>query len=233
MTARVLPLGERALLVEVDGAREVLALAERLREGSPGLRAEPVGQGEGFVDPREQPLELVPAARTLMVRASTPAGLPAARVAVEEALAALPGGDGPGRSAESEIERPASDPVLITVTYDGPDLAEVAALTGLSPEEVVEAHTGADYTVAFIGFAPGFAYLVGGDPRLHVPRRDTPRASVPAGAVGLAGEFSGVYPRSSPGGWQLLGRTDTVLWDVRRDPPALLPPGTRVRFEAR
>ena len=111
------------------------------------------------------------------------------------------------------------------VRYDGPDLDEVARLTGLTHAEVVAAHTGTPWRVAFGGFAPGFAYLVGGDPRLHVPRRDRPRPSVPAGSVGLAGEFSGVYPRSSPGGWQLLGTTDAVLWDADRDPPALLAPG--------
>jgi allophanate hydrolase subunit 1 len=118
----------------------------------------------------------------------------------------------------------------VRVTYDGPDLAEVAGLTGLTVDEVVAAHTGTPWTVAFGGFAPGFSYLVGGDPRLEVPRRATPRTAVPAGAVGLAGTFSGVYPRASPGGWQLIGRTDAVLWDVERDPPALLPPGTVVRF---
>jgi KipI family sensor histidine kinase inhibitor len=122
--------------------------------------------------------------------------------------------------------------IQIAVRYDGADLDDVAAHTGLTPDEVVEAHTGTPWTVAFGGFAPGFAYLVGGDDRLVVPRRDTPRTSVPAGSVGLAGEFSGVYPRSSPGGWQLIGRTDAVMFDVDRDPPALLSPGATVRFVA-
>ena len=122
--------------------------------------------------------------------------------------------------------------VVITVRYDGPDLADVAALAGLTEDEVVTAHTATAWTVGFGGFAPGFAYLVGGDTRLHVPRRDTPRSSVPAGSVGLAGDFSGIYPRSSPGGWQLIGRTDAELFDVGRNPPALLQPGMRVRFEA-
>jgi KipI family sensor histidine kinase inhibitor len=115
--------------------------------------------------------------------------------------------------------------------YDGPDLAAVAALTGLSEREVVAAHTGMPWRVAFGGFAPGFAYLVGGDPRLQVPRRDEARTTVPAGSVGLAGEFSGVYPRASPGGWQLIGRTDLALWDLDRDPPALLSAGATVVFE--
>lgn len=122
------------------------------------------------------------------------------------------------------------DEIEIPVTYDGPDLADVAGHSGLSEDDVVAAHTGTPWTVAFGGFAPGFAYLVGGDDRLVVPRRETPRTSVPAGSVGLAGEFSGVYPRSSPGGWQLIGRTDAVMFDVDRDPPALLAPGARVRF---
>jgi KipI family sensor histidine kinase inhibitor len=124
----------------------------------------------------------------------------------------------------------AGEEIEIRVTYGGPDLADVASHTGISEEEIVAAHTGTRWTVAFGGFAPGFAYLVGGDERLVVPRRETPRTSVPAGSVGLAGEFSGVYPRSSPGGWQLIGRTDAVMFDVDRDPPALLVPGARVRF---
>jgi KipI family sensor histidine kinase inhibitor len=120
--------------------------------------------------------------------------------------------------------------VEIPVTYDGADLAEVAELTGLTAADVVAAHTSTDWTVAFGGFAPGFAYLAGGDPRLHVPRRSSPRTRVPAGSVGLAGEFSGVYPRESPGGWQLIGRTTRQMWDVDREPPALLVAGTTVRF---
>ena len=114
--------------------------------------------------------------------------------------------------------------------YDGADLAEVAAMTGLDPAEVVRAHTSTLWRVAFGGFVPGFGYLVGGDPRLHVPRRESPRTRVPAGSVALAGEFTGVYPRASPGGWQLIGTTDAVLWDPDRSPPAVLTPGTRVRF---
>jgi len=137
-----------------------------------------------------------------------------------------------GRKPKSPAEATKADEVVIVVSYDGPDLAEVAALTGLSAGEVVAAHTGTAWTVGFGGFAPGFAYLTGGDPRLRVPRRATPRPKVPAGSVGLAGDFSGVYPRSSPGGWQLIGHTDADLFDVDRDPPALLQPGMRVRFEA-
>lgn len=170
---------------------------------------------------RERPdavVELVPAARTVLVIFD---GAPAP---ILEWVAAL----------EPAVGDPtaASEAVTIPVTYDGADLDDVARLTGLSTAEVVAAHTEQTWTVAFGGFAPGFGYLVGTDTRLHVPRRDSPRTSVPAGAVGLAGEFSGIYPRSSPGGWQLIGRSDVTLWDSERTPPALLTPGTTVRFES-
>jgi 5-oxoprolinase (ATP-hydrolysing) subunit B len=122
--------------------------------------------------------------------------------------------------------------VEITVRYDGPDLNEVAHLTGLTTDEVIRRHLEARYKVAFCGFTPGFAYLTGLDPSLFVPRRDAPRTSVPAGAVAIAGEFSAIYPRSSPGGWRLLGHTDAPLWDAERDPPALLRPGMIVRLVA-
>lgn len=137
------------------------------------------------------------------------------------------------REAKSSAAAIEADEVVIAVRYDGPDLTEVALLTGLDEDEVVAAHTGTAWTVGFCGFAPGFAYLTGGDTRLRVPRRASPRPDVPAGAVGLAGEFSGIYPRSSPGGWQLIGHTDVDLLDVDRTPPALLQPGMRVRFEER
>jgi KipI family sensor histidine kinase inhibitor len=122
--------------------------------------------------------------------------------------------------------------VEIPVSYDGPDLEIVAGLTGLSPEEVVARHTGADHIVAFLGFQPGFAYLVGGDERLHVPRLAEPRTQVPAGSVAVAGPYSGVYPRASPGGWRLLGTTSAVMFDPAREAPALLALGDRVRFVA-
>lgn len=121
--------------------------------------------------------------------------------------------------------------VVIRVRYDGDDLAAVADAVGITADEVVELHADASYTVAFCGFLPGFAYLVGLPPLLHLPRRSTPRPRVPAGSVAIAGEFAGVYPSASPGGWHLLGTTDAVLWDDDRPAPALLPPGTPVRFE--
>jgi KipI family sensor histidine kinase inhibitor len=122
--------------------------------------------------------------------------------------------------------------VRIPVVYDGPDLAEVADRSGLSAAEVIAAHTGPTWRVAFAGFAPGFAYLVGGDGRLAVPRRESPRTRVPPGSVALAAGYSAVYPRASPGGWQLIGHTDSAMWDLTRDPPALLRPGQRVQFSA-
>lgn len=121
--------------------------------------------------------------------------------------------------------------VRIGVHYDGPDLAEIAELTGLPAEEVVARHAAGTYTVAFLGFSPGFGYLTGLDPALRVPRRDSPRERVPAGSVAIAGELSAVYPQPTPGGWRLLGRTDEIIFDPDRQPPALLAAGDRVRFE--
>lgn len=202
---RILPCGERAVLVELDDLGQVL-----------GLHAALTSTGERLPGV----VELVPAARTLLV-AYDPAVTTADRLA-----ASL--GDIPLASA-AQLHGPR---VELAVTYDGEDLAEVAQLTGLSQGEVVARHRGCDYVVAFCGFAPGFGYLAGGDPDLRVPRRDSPRTQVPVGAVALADDFTGVYPRSMPGGWQLIGRTDALLWMVERDPPALLAPGTRVRFVA-
>ncbi|MFZ4719985.1 MAG: 5-oxoprolinase subunit B family protein [Ilumatobacteraceae bacterium] len=131
-------------------------------------------------------------------------------------------------------EPPAGGPLVeIPVRYEGEDLDEVAAATGLSVDDVVAAHAGAAYRVAFCGFMPGFSYLVGLDPRLVLPRRPTPRTRVPRGSVAIAAGFAAVYPRESPGGWHLLGATDVPMWDEAAESPALLPPGTRVRFVAR
>jgi KipI family sensor histidine kinase inhibitor len=122
-------------------------------------------------------------------------------------------------------------PLRVPVAYDGEDLDEVAAFTGLSREEVVERHAAGEYVVAYLGFSPGFGYLTGLDEALHVPRRDTPRTAVPAGSVAIAGRYGAIYPSRSPGGWRLLGRTTLAMWDPEREPPSLLQPGTRVRFE--
>jgi KipI family sensor histidine kinase inhibitor len=198
----VLPCGDRALLVEAADGTDVGALAAALEQA-----------------PLPGQEELVPAARTVLVRLDR---APTDRdVAVLQRL----------RPLAAQRQRAARE-VVLDVVFDGPDLAEVAELTGRDVPALVAALTGARLTAAFGGFAPGFAYLTGLPDDLHVPRRATPRTRVPAGAVGLAGPYAGVYPRPSPGGWQLVGRTDAVLFDVDRDPPALLPPGTPVRFRA-
>ncbi|MFE7372325.1 5-oxoprolinase subunit B family protein [Streptomyces anulatus] len=130
--------------------------------------------------------------------------------------------------------REGREPVEIPVVYDGPDLDEVAALWGVPAGEVAALHSRTAFRVAFCGFAPGFGYLTGLPERLHVPRRTTPRTRVPAGAVALAGPYTGVYPRPSPGGWQIVGRMPDpgALWDPAREPAALLAPGTPVKFVA-
>ncbi len=140
-----------------------------------------------------------------------------------EVLLAIPG---------LPLEEADAPTVTVPARYDGADLDAVAGLTGLSPGEVVSRHSSPTYTVAFGGFVPGFAYLAGLDPRLRVPRRETPRTRVPAGAVAIAEEYSGVYPSASPGGWHLLGATELPMFDPARDPAATLRPGMRVRFEA-
>lgn len=126
--------------------------------------------------------------------------------------------------------------VEIAVEYGGeagPDLADVATACDLTPAEVCRRHAATEYVVCFVGFLPGFPYLGLLDPSLRVPRRRTPRPRVPAGSVALAGEYTGVYPWASPGGWHLIGRTEVALFDLENDPPARLVPGDRVRFVAR
>lgn len=164
-------------------------------------------------------VELIPGARTVLVRFDP------LRVSARDLAAVL---------AETRIDaehEPEAREVTIPVRYDGEDLDDVAALLGVSAEEVVARHLAAEWRVAFSGFAPGFGYAASADPFFDVPRRSSPRTRVPAGSVALAGTFTGVYPRESPGGWQLIGRTDAVMWDIERDPPALLAPGTVARFE--
>ncbi|WP_324652299.1 urea amidolyase family protein [Georgenia sp. H159] len=195
-------MGERGLLVECGDLAEVL-----------GLHAELTAH------PLPGQVEVLAAARTVLVRAADRR----ARDRLVPRLRAVPAAAA-ARSEGAEL--------TLDTVYDGADLTAVADLTGTSPEAVVAAHTGQRWTAAFGGFAPGFTYLVGEDPTVEVPRRPSPRTSVPRGAVGLAGPFSAVYPRSSPGGWQLIGRTDAPMWDLERVPPALLRPGDTVRFRA-
>jgi KipI family sensor histidine kinase inhibitor len=160
-------------------------------------------------------VDLVPGARSLLVVG----GVAAVRALLEDADLAHPPADEPRE-------------VTLDVRYDGEDLARIAADAGVSPGAVVSMHTEAVYTVAFTGFAPGFGYLTGLPPQLQQPRLESPRTRVPAGSVGLAGEFTGVYPRESPGGWRLLGHTQATLFDPHADPPALFAPGDRVRFRS-
>ncbi|MFF8833095.1 allophanate hydrolase subunit 1 [Streptomyces sp. NPDC015131] len=202
---RTLPVGDRGLLVELGSGEETEAFhAEVLRRRAAGALPAVT--------------EVVPAARTVLFDGVEDPGALAALVAAWEV--------GP-------LHARVDPAVEIPVRYDGPDLAEVAARWGMTPGEAARTHAGVEFRVAFCGFAPGFGYLTGLPPALHVPRRDTPRTAVPAGAVAVAGPYTGVYPRTSPGGWQLIGTTDAVLWDPAREPAALLAPGTRVRFVAR
>lgn len=198
---RLRDAGERAVLVELQTLEEVHGLTSAVRQAAvPGV------------------VDVVPAYRTVLVTVAAPSQLPRLRDALPQLLPAAPDMSPPPRV------------VTLDVLYDGPDLDEVCARTGLTRQELVARHTAPDYLVAFLGFVPGFPYLVGLDPALHVPRRATARTSVPAGSVGLAGDQTGVYPRSTPGGWQLIGRTDAVLFDAARTPPSLLAPGDRLRF---
>ncbi|MGE2692525.1 5-oxoprolinase subunit B family protein [Mycolicibacterium pulveris] len=201
--------GDQALLLEFDRTTDVLAWTEAIR------RADLLGV-----------LDIVPASRTVLIKLAGPRYQAPTRQRLAKIQVT------PDIVAELTPPAGADTDVEIEVIYDGPDLDEVARLTGLDTDQVVAAHTATPWRVGFGGFAPGFAYLVGGDPRLEVPRRAEPRTKVPVGAVGLAGEFSGIYPRESPGGWQLIGRTGAVLWDVDREKPALLTPGMTVRFRA-
>jgi len=186
--------------VEVADHHHALSLYE-------DLRREPI---DGAVD-------LVPAARTVLITfvdersAESAAAIVAARTVA------------PRQHSVGPLVR-------IPVVYDGADLDAVAELTNLSVEEVISKHQGCDYVVAFVGFAPGFAYLDGLEAALWVPRRSAPRTRVPSGSVAIAGEFAAVYPAVAPGGWQLLGHTTLPMWDLDRQPPAILQPGTRVRF---
>ena len=204
LTESVLDYGDQGLLLQFDSTAEVLAWTGVLREvAMPSV------------------LDIVPAARTVLLKLDGPGR----QSAVRRRLGTL-------TVAPDSEETAPQEPTVIDVVYDGADLAEVAELTGMTTAHVIDVHTANPWKVGFCGFAPGFAYLVGGDPRLAVPRRSEPRPSVPAGAVGLAGEFTGIYPRRSPGGWQLIGHTDAVLWDIDRPDPALLTPGMWVQFRA-
>jgi KipI family sensor histidine kinase inhibitor len=198
---RFLPVSLTSMLVELADLEETLALLT-------SLQTTPVTGIE----------EMFPTARTLLVHFQ-PEEVTAAQLASELSKREL--------SANLlHFDRL----IEIPVCHDGEDLAHVADLTGLSMKEVIQCHTKKEFTVALCGFAPGFAYLIGGDPALNVPRRENPRVQIPAGSVAIVGSFSGVYPQSSPGGWQLIGTTSMRIWDSSRSSNALLQPGNRVRF---
>lgn len=200
---RTYPVGPRALLLECADSAEVAAWHAELTRRATSLRA----------------TELVPAARTILLDG----------VGDPSALADRLAGWAPDAAAAADVPPPM---VEIDCVYDGPDLSAVARLWGTDPDGVVAMHTGTEFRVAFCGFSPGFGYLTGLPAGRAVPRRGSPRSRVPAGSVGLAGGYCGVYPSPSPGGWQLIGHTDRQLFDPVADPPALLSPGTRVRFVA-
>ena len=243
-TTDIRALGDRAFLLDLPDLHSVLALADALRASSPAGVQDIVPAARTVAvlfDPQELTAD---AARTWLgrvVRGIGAGGIGAGGVVAGGAIHAATAADGTtagvraesahprGAHAEGEAE---SAEVTLDVVYDGEDLAEVAELAGLSPDELVRRHTSAGWRVAFGGFAPGFGYLVTDGDWPEVPRRSTPRTRVPAGAVGLAGAFSGAYPREGPGGWQLIGRTDAPLWRPRSSRPALLTPGTAVRFRA-
>jgi KipI family sensor histidine kinase inhibitor len=199
----ILRCGATALLVELESLEAVIALRLYLDRGAI----------EGVV-------EMVSAFRTLLVRYD-PTLVTAQRLG-ELLVQAVP--------VEESVGDTFADIVEIPVIYDGEDLEDVATITGLGVAGVIREHTGQVWTSAFCGFSPGFSYLVAPGRRLEVPRRANSRTLVPAGAVALAGGFTGVYPRPSPGGWQLIGRTEAPMWSLDRNPPALAPAGTLVRF---
>lgn len=197
--------GERALLREYQG--DLARANGAARAAYEAIRA------RAF----DEVGDLVPGARTLLVELRPgfePTG------ALLEALESEPEQQAGGADRLHEL----------AVRYDGEDLAGVAALRGMSVDDIVALHSSSEYTVAFMGFSPGFAYLLGLPDRLATPRLETPRTRVPAGSVAIGGEYTGVYPAATPGGWRLIGRTDAVLFDPSRGDPALLHPGDRVRF---
>lgn len=198
---RVLFVNRSTVLVELADLDEVLALhASLMSVPLDGIR------------------EMLPAAQTLMLRFD-PARW--TRQTIVEALS---------RRDLTTTSRAQGNLVEIPIRYDGEDLAEVAQLCGLSIKEVIRRHGASEFTVAFCGFSPGFGYLVGGDPMLQVPRKSTPRTIVPKGSVALGGMYCGVYPQASPGGWHIIGTTSMPMWDPARASPAILTPGTRVKF---
>jgi KipI family sensor histidine kinase inhibitor len=198
---RALRVGQDGLLVECADLAGVVATHAALRARAAELGA----------------TDIVPGARTVLLD-----GLADVEATLELIARLAPEAAPAEHSAGTEVEIP--------VTYDGPDLDEVARQWQRSTAEVIEVHRTTEFVVAFCGFAPGFAYCAVLPEHLTVRRREEPRARVAAGAVAMAGEFTSVYPSSSPGGWQVIGSTRLPVWRPDADRPALLSPGTRVRF---
>jgi len=196
------PMGDGALLVETRDSAEAQNLRRALLAESPaGVK------------------QLIPGYRSLLLVADP---LVTDLDALATRLPELLRTPAPARAAKFHE---------VPVSYGGEDLDVAAKLLGMSAEEVVRRHSAATYTVAFLGFAPGFPYLTGLDPKLEMPRLATPRTRTPEGAVAVAGEFTGIYPQATPGGWRVLGRVHLKLFDAAREPPTLFAPGDQVRFK--
>jgi KipI family sensor histidine kinase inhibitor len=217
---RLVDFGDSALAIACKRPQS-WALAARLRRRLPGLEETVVGADTLVVrfEPTRIPRELLVATIEDLAEALNGAPDHAELVAL----------DWPGAQTSAG---PLSE-LVVEVVYDGEDLAQVAASSGLAVEEVIRAHSAATYRVAHFGFLPGFAYLEGLDPRLKMPRLAKPRPRVPAGSVAIAGLQTCIYPTSCPGGWRLLGRTEMVLFDASKSPPSPLRLGMRVRFQPR
>ena len=218
-TTRIVPFGDAAVLVTLVAANEHdEAHIRRVHRLAAAIR--------GMADPHLG--NPVPGATSVLV------GYDPRALDHTDAAARVRAALDAAMAEGEDVDRPApAPPVELPTRYggsDGPDLAEVAAAAGLSERAVIELHASVDYVVAFLGFAPGFAYLSAVPPAIATPRRATPRERIPPGSVGIADRRTAVYPGGTPGGWQLVGRTDVSVWDPRREPPALLAPGTRVRF---
>ncbi len=226
--ARVEPFGDAALLV-VLGERVDPAVNDRVHRLAFGLDVRAARlPGLGATVPAYASV-LVPFDPSVLAEA-------AVRGVIADVLRADVGAGAAKQPAAAPEPATTADirPVThVPVRYggaDGPDLAEVAVRTGLSEDDVVRLHAGAEYRVFCVGFVPGFPYLGMLPEELALPRRSTPRLHVPAGSVAIAGRQTGIYPSDTPGGWHVIGRTDLSVWDPNRDPPALLEPGARVRF---
>jgi KipI family sensor histidine kinase inhibitor len=209
VSGRIVPFGEAALLVELEQRIDPAIAA---RAAAIADRWEALGHGPAVPTYASVLLTFDP----LTVDADQ------ARRAATAALEA----------SEGVRELPAGRLIEVPTRYDGPDLDDVARLSGLEPRVIVAAHTSREHLAYFVGFMPGFAYCGGVDPRIVAPRLRSPRTRVPSGSVAVADGQTAVYPAASPGGWRLIGTTEVAVFDPRRDPPALIRPGDRLRFVA-